>query len=377
MRRSLAGLADSLGSIVSAGLAAVIPIGILSGAGSIYGVERAGVVSVCLAFAAYAAQVLSALCVEAPLFGGGRRADLPTVVFAAGFLGCLLWGLGVTGSEVSVLGLFLMIPALECARASAVLQGGWRRELIVGALLAIGVVWVLVSRSPVALHIGVAAAVAAAMVIRMPRRLTRFPVPKGNQWWVVLETAIIGIAQPFAMSLAYGGLGSAAAAGLKFTLSTVNIISPVLYFLRLRLLARSSVRDIALASTLLTAGCAAMILAQVLGVFHVVFGPGWGVVSTSMLLIGFAWKALATGTTIPFASLRRGGHGVAVLVVRAVTTGLYIVMTVVAVYSLGAVTAVLVAFASVEGLSWLIYEAVDRQLRRNRAETLPKGDDIG
>lgn len=354
-------LADSLGSIVSAGLAAVIPIGVLSGAGSVYGLERAGMISVCLALAAYLAQVLTAVCVEAPLYGGGRRADIPTVVFAGGFLGCALWGFGVTGSGVAVAGLFLMIPALECARASAVLQGGWRRELIVGALLAAGVAWTLVSRGPMALHIGVAGAVAAAMIIRMPTQWTGLLLPRGGQWWVVVETALVGSVQPVAMSVAYGGLGAAAATGLKFVLSVTNIISPVLYFLRLRLLSRRSVRDIALACVLLVLGCGAILLAQALGVFGLMFGPTWSAVSLGMLIVGLTWKGLSAGTTIPFAALRRSGDGAVVIAVRLVATALFIAASLIAVNAVGTVVGVLVGFAISEALSWILFGAAARR----------------
>ncbi|MDK9592531.1 hypothetical protein [Propionibacterium freudenreichii] len=354
-------LADSLGSIVSAGLAAVIPIGVLSGAGSVYGLERTGVISVCLALAAYLAQVLTSVCVEAPLYGGGDRADIPTVVFAGGFLGCVLWGFGVTGSGVAVAGLFLMIPALECARASAVLQGGWRRELIVGALLAAGVAWTLISQGPVALHVGVAATVAAAMVIRMPEHWTGFVLPRGGQWWVVFETALVGSVQPVAMSVAYGGLGAGAATGLKFVLSVTNIISPVLYFLRLRLLSRRSVRDIALACVLLVLGCSAILVAQTLGVFGLMFGPAWSAVSLGMLIVGVIWKGLSAGTTMPFAALRRSGDGAVVIAVRLVVTALFIAASLIAVDAVGTVVGVLIGFAISEALSWILFEVAARR----------------
>lgn len=352
---SRATLGDSLGSIVSAGLAAVVPVGVLSGAGSVYGIERAGVVSVCLALAAYLAQVLTAICVEAPMFGGGRKAELPTSVFVVGYFGCALWSIGVTGSGLSLVGLFLMIPALECARASAVLQGGWRRELIVGALLAVGVAWTLVSRSPAALHVGIGVAVAAAMAIRMPPRWTRFVRPRGSQWWVVLETVLVGSVQPVAMSAAYGGLGAGAAAGLKFVLSVTNIISPVLYFLRLRLLARRSARDIGLACVLLVFGCGSIVLAQAFGVFKLIFGPTWSSVSLGMLCMGLGWKGLSAGTTIPFTSLRRAGNGAVVLTVRLIATGLFIGASVIAVRTVGTVTGVLTGFAISEAVSWALF----------------------
>lgn len=356
-----AGLADSLGSIVSAGLAAVVPIGVLSGAGSVYGLQRAGILSVCLALAAYLAQVLTAICVEAPLFGGGRRAELPTVIFVAGFVGCAVWGAGVTGSVAGVAGLFLMIPALECARASAVLQGGWRRELIVGALLAAGVAWTLVSRSPVALHIGIATAVGAAMAIRMPGRWTGFVPPRGGQWWVVVETALVGSVQPVAMSVAYGGLGAGAATGLKFVLSVTNIISPVLYFLRIRLLSRRSVRDIALACVLLVLGCGAILAFQAAGAFDLIFGPTWSAVSLGMLFVGLAWKGLSAGTTIPFTALRRSGDGAVVITVRLIATALFIAASVIAVHAVGTVVGVLTGFAISEALSWILFGIAARR----------------
>lgn len=366
---SRARLGDSLGSIVSAGLAAVVPVGVLSGAGSVYGIERAGVVSVCLALAAYLAQVLTAICVEAPMFGGGRKAELPTSVFVAGYIGCVLWSIGVTGSDLSLVGLFLMIPALECARASAVLQGGWRRELIVGALLAVGVAWTLVSRSPVALHVGIGVTVAAAMAIRMPMRWTGFVQPRGSQWWVVLETVLVGSVQPVAMSAAYGGLGAGAAAGLKFVLSVTNIISPVLYFLRLRLLARRSARDIGLACVLLVLGCGSIVLAQALGVFQLIFGPTWSSVSLGMLCMGLGWKGLSAGTTIPFTSLRRAGNGAVVLTVRLIATGLFIGASVIAVRTVGTVTGVLTGFAISEAVSWALFGLAAHVFVRAGAET--------
>ncbi|AXE39856.1 hypothetical protein [Acidipropionibacterium virtanenii] len=361
MARSGSGLADSLGSIVSAGLAAVIPIGVLSGSGSVYGIRRAGIISVCLALAAYLAQVLTAVCIEAPLYGGGRRGELPTVVFAAGFLGCVLWGAGVTGSVIAVAGLFLMIPALECARASAVLQGGWRRELIVGALLAAGVAWTLISRGPVALHIGVAVAVAGAMLIRMPPRWAGFPLPRGGQWWVVAETALVGSVQPIALSVAYGGLGAEAATGLKFVLSSANIVSPVLYFLRLRLLSRRSVRDIGLACVLLVLGCGAILAFQAAGAFDLAFGPTWSAVSLGMLVAGIVWKGLSAGTTIPFTALRRSGEGAVVITVRLIATALFIAASVIAVNAVGTVIGVLTGFVISEALSWILFAVAARR----------------
>ena len=345
IRTKVMSLVSKLASIASAGMAAVIPIGILSGAGYLYDSVSVGQLAVRLAMTAYVAQVTGAALVEAPLFGkSGHRPQLPTLLYLVGFVGCAVWAL------------FLMLPSLECARAAAVLQGGWQRELVVGTVLFASVVLVLVCKSTVALHVGVAIAVAIAIAIRMPGRWTGFQPVRGAQWWVVAETAIIGLVQPVALKLAYHGLGPSAATGLKFVMTIANVISPILYYLRLRLLDRHSRADIMLSTVLIVASSGAILIMQICGILRLALGPGWDTVTMLMLVVAMIWKFVTVVSTIPFTTLRRLGRGATVLVLRSLTTAAYIGGVLAALAARPTTTGVLCAFVLAEAASCVLFE---------------------
>ncbi|ERF64612.1 Uncharacterised protein [Cutibacterium granulosum] len=356
-RTKVMSLVSKLASIASAGMAAVIPIGILSGAGYLYDSVSVGQLAVRLAMTAYVAQVTGAALVEAPLFGkSGHRPQLPTLLYLVGFVGCAVWALGAGHLAVATVGLFLMLPSLECARAAAVLQGGWQRELVVGTVLFVSVVLVLVCKSTVALHVGVAIAVAIAIAIRMPGRWTGFQPVRGAQWWVVAETAIIGLVQPVALKLAYHGLGPSAATGLKFVMTIANVISPILYYLRLRLLDRHSRADIMLSTVLIVASSGAILIMQICGILRLALGPGWDTVTMLMLVVAMIWKFVTVVSTIPFTTLRRLGRGATVLVLRSLTTAAYIGGVLAALAARPTTTGVLCAFVLAEAASCVLFE---------------------
>lgn len=350
-------LVSRLSSIASAGMAAVIPIGVLSGAGSLYDSTSVGQLAVQLAVIAYVAQLAGAALVEAPLFGkSGHRPELPTALYLMGFVGCAVWAFGAGHLSAATVGLFLMLPSLECARAAAVLQAGWQRELVVGIVLFISVILVLTLKNVTVLHAGIAIAVAIAIAIRMPWHWTGFQPIRGPQWWVVAETATIGLIQPVALKLAYHGLGPNAATGLKFVMAITNIISPVLYYLRLRLLERHSRGDVTLSALLIAIASGAILAMQACHVLRLALGPGWDTVTTLMLIVSLAWKLVTVVTTVPFTTLRRMGRGATVLVLRSLTTVAYIggVLTALAVRP--TTTGVLCAFVLAESASCALFE---------------------
>lgn len=358
-----AALVTKLASIASAGMAAVIPLGILSGAGSLYSDVAVGRLAIALSVAAYIAQVAGAVSVEAPLLGhSGRHVNVPTAWYVAGLVGSAVWIIAQGRPGIAMIGLFLMIPSLECARAAAVLQGGWRRELLVGGVLVAGVALVLVVHRPIALHLGIGLAVAIAILIRMPLHWYRFEGIHGNQWWVVAETAIVGLVQPLALNIAYDGLGPTSATGLKFAMSVTNIMSPVLYYLRIRLLNRHSRADLALSVALIGSLAVAIVVCQQVGLFRVVLGRGWGSVTMAMLLLTVVWKLVSLVSTIPFTALRRLGRGGAVLGVRVATTCTYVGSVLVSVHLHPSTAAVLVAFTVSEAISLMLFTAVYRRV---------------
>lgn len=357
LRARLTSLANKLASIASAGMAAVIPIGVLSGAGSTYDRTSVGQLAVQLAVIAYVAQVTGAVFVEAPLFGKtGHRPQPPTVLYLAGFVGCGVWAAGAGHLAVATVGLFLMLPSLECARAAAVLQGGWQRELVVGIVLFASVVLVLILKNGMVLHMGVAVAVAIAIAIRMPWHWTRFQPIRGAQWWVVAETAIVGLIQPVALKLAYHGLGPDAATGLKFVMAIANVLSPVLYFLRLRLLDRHSRADVTLSALLIAIASGAILALQACDVLRFALGPGWDTVTTVMLVVSLIWKFVTVVSTIPFTTLRRLGRGATILVLRSLTTIAYIGGVLIALAVQPTTTGVLCAFVLAETASCALFE---------------------
>ncbi|MDU1064595.1 MAG: hypothetical protein E7A56_06920 [Cutibacterium avidum] len=357
LQARLTSLANKLASIASAGMAAVIPIGVLSGAGSTYDRTSVGQLAVQLAVIAYVAQVTGAVFVEAPLFGKtGHRPQLPTVLYLAGFVGCGVWATGAGHLAVATVGLFLMLPSLECARAAAVLQGGWQRELVVGIVLFASVVLVLILKNGMVLHMGVAVAVAIAIAIRMPWHWTGFQPIRGAQWWVVAETAIVGLIQPVALKLAYHGLGPDAATGLKFVMAITNVLSPVLYFLRLRLLDRHSRADVTLSALLIAIASGAILALQACDVLRLALGPGWDTVTTVMLVVSLIWKFVTVVSTIPFTTLRRLGRGATILVLRSLTTIAYIGGVLIALAVQPTTTGVLCAFVLAETASCALFE---------------------
>lgn len=346
----------SLGSILSSGVAAMVPLAMLSAGASSYGVGESAELAIALSISAYFAQLAVAALVECPMLGrAGIRVGLPAFVYSAGIAGVVLWVLGGLYLPIAFIGLLLMMPSLECTRATAVLRPNPRRETAVALVIGAGVACALTVPSRWVLHLVLGAVVAFGILARLPGGVGTREVIRGDQWWVLAETGTVGIVQPFAVSLAYTFLGPTATTTLKFTLSVANLVSPVLYFVRLRLLRQRSAFDAMFAGILFLVGFGATIGLQESGVFLSVFGEGWASVTVGCLSMGFLWKLLSLLTTFPFATLRRRGRGRLVFGLRVVSTVAFMLSILISVGISGTVVGVLAGYVGAEAVSCILF----------------------
>lgn len=374
---ALARAVRSMMTLAGGAALAVVPAASVSIASRLFDSREQGWVAVAVLIATFVGQLVFSVVVEARLATpvSDRRVVLPRWLVVLTVGAAAVVALTPPNALVLCVALPLMSAGLEVGRGVSVAERLDRREavasLAVGSGAAAGVVagllgqrWALV---PLVVGIAVATLVRARPVGHRASR-----AEPSVMRWVVADTAATGVVPPL-LNAVILGLLSPIDAVLFTSVSTVSgLLAIPLNFMRLRLLKESSRLDVALSAVSLVAAVLLIVVAEVLGLFGVLFGSAWSDNPTLVpLLVACVWRSASLVTTIPFAALRRAGAARLVTILRAVisvvTVGLALVGLVVA-GLLGVFGGLLVA--ELVGATVLTWAA-----RRHRLTTpLPSGD---
>lgn len=357
----------SLLVIAGNGIASLIPLAAIACAAVQYGAQGAGIYSLVLTVAGYCAQLLNAEVVEVRLSGGGGRVSFPSIGrwMAAG--GAVLWSVGLVQPAIGWIGMILLIPQLEVSRNVGLVHTSRTRETTAITVLGAAVIFTFALPSSVALWVLLPMAALGAVLARTAGgKHGKMPPPLPGARWVVGETAIVGVTFPAIAALLLGLLGGNAAAGFRVTMSIANLFSPVLSFLRVRLLARSSRSDVRLAAILVCICFATIIGAQTSGAIEFVLGVVWTTTSLGALVAACLWKLLSFLSTVPFAMMRRQGYARQVFHLRLASTCVFLILTAGSALIYESLTAVILGFVISEAITLAIYTVASRSMRPAR-----------
>lgn len=334
--------------VLGSGLAAVMPLALLTLAVRDEGVGFGAHLALGLVVAGFAAQLVGSAEVEARL-PAKTSLRLPTWVVVLAVAPVAGWlGGEPTGMYLAVV---VGLVPLDVGRSLSTAQGRHRTELAVSGVLAgtIALAWSIGGgAAPVLAGIGIMASVAIRAV---DQRGGSVPGRRPGWIWILLDTSVTGVVQPAVLAVAVAFMTPAAAVGFRTVTGVANVLSPVLGVVRLRLLSGAPRREMHPA----VLGCCGLALAlcaaSVTGLFPAVFGEAWQAVTTASVLAAVSWKLWGLASTFPFAALRRAGAFAAVFGVRVLSSVLYLVLCVAAVLTTSDLAVLLGALCVTEALA--------------------------
>jgi hypothetical protein len=348
---------------------AVIPAATLAIGSHVFTVAENGFIAVDIMVATFIGQLTFAAVVESRLSSSStaRRVVFPLWLAILGVLAALAIAFNPTNALVLCICLPILLAALEVGRGVSVAERLDTREIIasvavgLGALLGVlsalgGITW--------GLTLLVAGIVVATALRSLPVAHTASRPDSAVRAWVVLDVGITGIVFPLLNIVILALLGPTEA--VIFTaISTVSgLLAIPLNFLRLRLLKEHSVADIWITVSSLLLAIVALLIAEFVGLFSVLFGSAWTLSDTLVpLLIACGWRAASLAPTLPFTALRRLGHARLVTILRAVASAISFALGGLALVSQN-VAWVFAALLAAELLSGLLYELARRRLGR-------------
>lgn len=355
---SARGLIGRVVGVGGNGIASLVPMSLLTAVANVYGSDIGGVFALVLTIGAYVAQLSAAWLVESRLAGGrGRDAVFfPRFLHVVAVFGVIAWLCGDVFRPMGYIGIVLLISALEVSRNMSLIAPQPRRDTVAAALLGVAALVDFIAASEVVIWVVVPILVFATVELRAVGMSRTGPsVPRSSTVWVISETAVNGLVQPIVVSAVLGVLGGSAATGFRLTVNVANLFSPVLSFVRIRLLSAASRTDVVFSVIAFFAIAPVVLGGDVLGFWSLVFREGWVGVSFAALGAAVTWKIVSLVSTLPFASLRRAGHVRMVFALRAVSSLIFSVSSLVAVKAFGSVGAVLCAFVVAEIATALMY----------------------
>ncbi|TNM59467.1 hypothetical protein FHN55_20780 [Streptomyces sp. NP160] len=343
--------------IVSSGVSAILPLALLRSIDRLYGVEIGAAASVSLTVAAFVSQIGVAYWLESRILGQTAiDLGISPVIVTIGLGGCVLWPLGAASPSV---GLWLAVPALaalEATRAIGIYRGRSPWELIATVILLMLCITVLCM--PHQLIIWMATPLAVAVVICLRRYSSRgglMPSPRRGAGWVLAETASTGIVQPLVSVVILGAMGASAALAYRYLLSLINLFSPFLAVIRIRLMRSHSDFEIVVTGVAVTFISGTLIIPEVFHLWSFFFGEVWNEVGIWSLAVACVWKFASLVSTIPFASLRRLGRAREVFILRVVSSVIYLGLAALAAGLGGSIFLVIAAYALAEAATSIIY----------------------
>ncbi|MGV9868240.1 hypothetical protein [Rhodococcus koreensis] len=351
--------------ILSTGINSLVPLSVTYVATRTLVPDDAAGITVALAVTAYVAQVLGAMLVETHLLGSVRSSKpaIPAIFIVAalaGYVSCLF---GTVSPWLWVLG-YVPLGALgEVCRVLSILNRKVAVEAVGASLLSIVMVFSYFQPSTASLYYLLPTAVLALAFARcwglVSRGVAR--LPRGSVW-VVSEAAATGITQPTIAIILFFFMGPEQAIAYRMISSVVNLFSPILSFVRIRLLDRDSYGDKALGLALCIAAGATVMMFQFGDLWVLLFGAAWSGVSAMALMWASLWRGCSLLTTIPYAELRRNGRPRDVFNLRLMSTCIYLPIAIVGVLVAGT-KGVFLCYLVGEAISWRIYASRSARLR--------------
>lgn len=350
---------------------AALPAAVLATAARVLTVGEAGALSVALTVGLFAGQLATAYLVEARLGSPHARVAVPGWLAVLGIAAGAALILGAVSPVVVIASIPILMVALEVGRAVGVAEHRDRREIAAAAAVgagALGAVALSFLGTPwafAALGVGSIAAVLVRF-IGAPRTTTH--ATRRTRLWVTSDVALTGAVFPLLNSLILAFLGPAAAFVFASISTVSGLIAIPLNFLRVRLLKSPSVGEIGLAVAGLLVATSAILVADAIGVFDVLFGEAWTRSATlASLVIACCWRSASLLSTIPFAALRRVGAVRLVWGIRAASSGITVLIVWAAAASaqLEWIFAALLAGELVQALAYALgYRQVARSVRK-------------
>ncbi|MFE4196482.1 hypothetical protein ACFRJ9_11505 [Paenarthrobacter sp. NPDC056912] len=325
---------QSLVMVASGAVTAIVPAAFQAVAARLFLLDEQAHIALVLSIGSFCAGVVAAGLLE-PRMADSRLADktyIPAWATALGVIGTL--GMVVLPSSITVLavGLPCAMVALQIGRMHAAYTAGWKMEALTAAALILGAAAALVlseQNSPWAVSV-LGTAMAAAILIRAfktPYKVLGRPrfAPTA---WITVETAMVALVPLGIVATVYLLQRDEEAVALKATITVLGVLQPILGYMRTRLLGAHS-RNLTLGMSALSVVAIALILVlEVSGVFHNLFGAAWNVVTLGALSLACLWKLVSIPSTLPFTYLRRAGMVRQVFWIRVVSSLLYIAVSV-------------------------------------------------
>lgn len=360
------GGANAFAMMLAGGMVAALPATAQAVAGRTLDLHEQAALSIALSVGAFASAILNAALLESRLTG--QTVSTPTYIphwsVALGTVASIALAIAPDTIFVICIAVPILQVALFLGRTHSVVVNDRNIELSSAALLAGGCVasfllgWAESRYAFMPLAIGAGAAILVRGMSAW--RLNPPAVTAPTIAWVTSETAIVALT-PFVLNVTVLVLlGPAQAVAFRLVLTVLGVLQPVLGYMRTRLLASSSPRLVTATYVLSAIALACVVLAHVLGLFHVLFGTAWDYVSLAALAWACLWKILTIPETVPFARMRRQGHVSRVFVARSISTGCFVVLGSIGAATGASTAAVFLAFTVAQVITVALYSALAR-----------------
>lgn len=362
---------QSLVMVASGGVTAIVPAAFQAVAARLFMLEEQAHIALILSIGSFCAGVVAAALLE-PRMADSRLADktyIPVWATALGLVGAL--GMMIFPSSVMVLaiGLPCAMVALQIGRMHAAFTAGWKMEALTAVTLVLGggaAVILSEHKSPWAVSVlGVAMAVAILVrAMKTPGKAAGRPrfAPTA---WITVETAMVALVPLGIVATVYLLQREEEAVALKATITVLGVLQPILGYMRTRLLGAHS-RNLTIGMSALSVLAIALILVlEVLGVFHTLFGAAWNVVTLGALSLACLWKLVSIPSTLPFTYLRRAGLVRQVFWIRVVSSLLYLAVSVTLLSVSDSLALLFLGLTIVESATGLLLYATYRSVERS------------
>lgn len=359
----------SLGSLGGGIALAVVPAIALITATKLFGTQEQGYLAVAIMFASYIGQTATAGLIEAKLANPHRSGHLriPSALLfmsAATVIAFVIWP---TTWWVIAFGLPIIFAALESGRAAAVAERRDIREIVasivVGGVSFLSLILAF-SGCPQTYAVLAAGVLVASLVrsYRIPRDVSK---PQSHfMFWVIADVGITGAIFPLLNTVVISQLGAESAVAFAAISSASGVVGIPLTYLRIRLLSEHSRFDILLSLFSVLTAIFAILIADWLGIFSLLFGNSWNeAASIGALLVACAWRGASMLTTIPFAKFRRAGRAKTVTYIRLISSVVSVLIAV-SILRFDNLALVFGAMLTGELLQWAAFEFMSRKKLR-------------
>ncbi|WP_287001882.1 hypothetical protein [Gordonia sp. UBA7860] len=340
------------------GAGAVIPISVAYAALRIPNIN-AGAIAGGLAAAAFFGQLGNAFFVEAHLLVQNRRdraqylPSLFVVLSVPALVACVV---GMYWMPVWAVGFTYLAGILEVSRMQSIVRNKWAGEVLPTALVVGSSVITCVCPSTTVLILVLPLMMCVVIALRCNVKVwIPFSAPSKQGWWVVAEAGASSFTQPAMTFVIMSGLGPVEALVYRLVGSITNLMSPILAYIRVRLLSHRSRADFIFGVLLVAFACVAIFVADLVGLLPYLLGKRWHDVGLIILISAVIWKASSLLSVWPYAALRRHGRARRVFCIRIVSSVLYFALAWVGMEMKG-VAGVFIGFAVAEVVSWAIYQ---------------------